>query len=235
MRIHANAALALKRRERLTRRVLEDGWSITSDSRQVGRLPVRCPGRGRPVPEPVRVSRIPVATEGRRGQILVGAAMPGLIRRKVYDFGYRATVTDHEDGVKVATVLEATRRGNVLIGASRELRETSVEPDPAMNALLAERALELAPGLAAVRILRSYAGVRPTLPSGMPVIGPVGGVEGLWLATGHEGAGIGLAPGTAEMICALVTGGETPVAADSFSPSRLLTDSSGVFEGVGWP
>lgn len=30
MRIHANAALTLKQRECLARRVVEDGWSITS-------------------------------------------------------------------------------------------------------------------------------------------------------------------------------------------------------------
>jgi len=170
---------------------------------------------------------------GRRGQILVGTPMPGLIRRKVYNFDYRATITDLEAGVQVATVLETTRRGNVLIGASREMHHTSTEPDAAVNALLAERALDLAPGLAGIRILRSYAGVRPTLPDGMPAIGPVEGVEGLWLASGHEGAGIGLAPGTAEMICSLIVGDEPPVDPEAFNPSRLVPDSVGVSTEAG--
>ncbi len=93
-----------------------------------------------------------------------------------------------------------------------------------MDALLAARALELAPGLAGVRILRSYAGVRPTLPDGRPVIGELDGAEGLCLACGHEGAGIGLAPATAEMICSLIGGGESPVEPADFSPDRLRCD-----------
>ncbi len=160
---------------------------------------------------------------GRRGQILVGAPTPGLIRRKVYDFGYRATVVDHDQGVQVATVLETTRRGNVLIGASREFRETASASDAAVDALLAARALELAPGLAGIQILRSYAGVRPTLRDSIPVIGELDGAQGLWLACGHEGAGIGLAPATAELICSLISGGEPLVEPAAFSPDRLFS------------
>ncbi len=158
---------------------------------------------------------------GRRGQILVSAPSPGLIRRKVYDFGYLATVESRGEGVEVATVLETTRRGNVLIGASREFDSAPGHPDDDVNALLAARALRLAPALADLRILRSYAGMRPTLADGLPAIGPVAGVEGLWLAGGHEGSGIGLAAGTAEMLAALLTGGATPVSPEMFSPGRF--------------
>jgi glycine/D-amino acid oxidase-like deaminating enzyme len=161
---------------------------------------------------------------GRRGQILVSAPAPGLIRHKVYDFGYRATVREQgEDGVQVATVLENTRRGNVLIGASREFRETTADPDPAVDAVLARRALELAPGLAHLKILRSYAGIRPTLPDGIPAIGPVESVHGLLVASGHEGAGIGLAPATAEVITAEIVGGEAPVSPQPFLPGRFTS------------
>lgn len=158
---------------------------------------------------------------GRRGQILVSAPAPGLIRHKVYDFGYRATVREQEAAsVQVATVLETTRRGNVLIGASREFRETTADPEPDVDAKLARHALELAPGLAGLQILRSYAGIRPTLPDGMPAIGPVESIPGLLVAAGHEGAGIGLAPATAELIAAAVTDG-APAIPDAFLPGRF--------------
>ena len=163
---------------------------------------------------------------GRRGQILVGAPAPELIGHKVYDFGYRATVRDlDDDAVQVATVLECTRRGNVLIGASREFRETSAEPDPAVDAELARQALRLAPGLAGLKILRSYAGIRPTLPDGMPAIGACGSVDGLFAAAGHEGAGIGLAPATAELIAAAITGADPPVPPEPFDPGRFGADA----------
>lgn len=164
---------------------------------------------------------------GRRGQILVSAPAPGLIRHKVYDFGYRATVREQEVGaVQVATVLENTRRGNVLIGASREFRETTSEPEPAVDAALARHALELAPGLAGLKILRSYAGVRPTLPDGIPAIGRVGSIPGLLVAAGHEGAGIGLAPATAEVIAGAVAGDDPPLAPDPFLPGRFSSSRS---------
>lgn len=159
---------------------------------------------------------------GRRGQILVSAPTSGLIRHKVYDFGYRATVRNlDDDAVQVAAVIECTRRGNVLIGSSREFRETSAEPDLAVDAALARQALELAPGLAGLKILRSYAGIRPTLPDGMPAIGACGSVGGLFVASGHEGAGIGLAPATAELIAAAISGDGAPVSPEPFDPGRF--------------
>lgn len=159
---------------------------------------------------------------GRRGQILVSAPSPNLIKHKVYDFGYRATVRDQDAAsIQVATVLESTRRGNVLIGASREFRETAAGADPGVDAELARHALEFAPGLAGLKILRSYAGVRPTLPDGMPAIGPVESIRGLLVACGHEGAGIGLAPATAELIAAAITGADTPLAPEPFLPKRF--------------
>ena len=165
---------------------------------------------------------------GRRGQILVSAPHPGLIRRKVYDFGYQATIESRGAGVEVATVLETTRRGNVLIGASREFGDSAAAPDIDVNARLAAGALELAPGLGGLEILRSYAGVRPAIEDGLPAIGPAAGLDGLWLACGHEGAGIGLAPGTAEMIAAMLTGAVPPVAPEAFSPGRFGAGRVGV-------
>ena len=55
----------------------------------------------------------------------------------------------------------------------------------------------------------------------LPVIGPDPAVPGLYHATGHEGAGIGLAPATAELLTAIIDG--TPAAVDPapFSPARF--------------
>ena len=46
-------------------------------------------------------------------------------------------------------------------------------------------------------------------------------MPGLFHATGHEGAGIGLAPATAvELITALIDGARPPVDATPFTPAR---------------
>jgi glycine/D-amino acid oxidase-like deaminating enzyme len=70
---------------------------------------------------------------------------------------------------------------------------------------IAARAVRYLPPLAARTAIRAYAGLRPWSPDHLPLIGPVDGVSGLYLATGHEGAGIGLAPVTGEVIARWLT------------------------------
>lgn len=51
----------------------------------------------------------------------------------------------------------------------------------------------LFPPLAAVRPTRTWAGLRPVTPDGLPILGPAPDVTGLWYATGHGRNGILLA------------------------------------------
>ena len=69
---------------------------------------------------------------------------------------------------------------------------------------MARRAIALFPFLARVRVIRSYTGFRQASPDHLPIIGADPAVPGLFHATGHEGAGIGLAPATAELVAALI-------------------------------
>ena len=72
-----------------------------------------------------------------------------------------------------------------------------------------------------MKVQRYYAGFRPYLPDHLPAIGPDASVSGLFHACGHEGAGIGLAPATGEMIVALLTGEDPIVSPEPFRPSRF--------------
>jgi len=72
-----------------------------------------------------------------------------------------------------------------------------------------------------VRSIRAYTGYRPASPDHLPIIGGDARVAGLYHATGHEGAGIGLAPATAELLTALIDGGPAPVDPASFAPARF--------------
>jgi D-hydroxyproline dehydrogenase subunit beta len=69
----------------------------------------------------------------------------------------------------------------------------------------------LFPMLADVDLLRVYVGFRPWVPDHLPIIGEDPQVRGLWHATGHEGAGIGLAPATGQLIRAGITDTPPPV------------------------
>lgn len=66
-------------------------------------------------------------------------------------------------------------------------------------------------------------GLRPYLADGRPLIGPVPGAPGLFLATGHEGSGLCMAMATAELVRDLVEGRPPKVSAAAFAPGgRLL-------------
>jgi glycine/D-amino acid oxidase-like deaminating enzyme len=169
-----------------------------------------------------------VPVRPRRGRILVTEPLPpAAIRHKVYEADYVGAVVSDSAALQCSAVVEGTASGTILIGSSRDGAGFSTAPDPAALAEMARRAVGLFPFLAGVRALRSYTGFRPASPDHLPVIGADAEVDGLFHATGHEGAGIGLAPATAELITALVTGTAPPVDPAPFAPGRFVVEVSG--------
>jgi glycine/D-amino acid oxidase-like deaminating enzyme len=114
----------------------------------------------------------------------------------------------------------------VLIGSSRERvgfdRRYSL---PAMQAMAAQ-ALALFPTLADTRIIRSYLGFRPYCPDHLPVIGHDPRAPGLWHASGHEGAGIGLSVGTAKLLTQALTGQACDMDLSRFAPDRFTKEAA---------
>ncbi|WP_367127625.1 NAD(P)/FAD-dependent oxidoreductase [Saccharothrix sp. HUAS TT1] len=157
---------------------------------------------------------LPVAP--RRGTVLVTSRMPQRVRHKVYDADYVGAVGSDAADLQVSGVVESTAAGTVLIGSSRERRGFDERIEAGVLAALAAKALLLFPFLADVQVMRAYGGFRPFVPDHLPVIGPDHRLPGLWHATGHEGAGIGLSLATAEVLCGQVVRdgpGEDPLAA----------------------
>lgn len=164
-------------------------------------------------------SFLPIAP--RKGFILVSVPTPHLIRHKVYDADYVANVASDDAGIQSSAVVESTRSGTILIGASRQRVGFNTNFDVSVIKLLATQAIALFPVLKKVQLMRAYYGFRPYAPDHLPVIGEDPLIKGLWHAAGHEGAGIGLAPATAELIGAQIVGSDTFMDAESFSPSRF--------------
>jgi glycine/D-amino acid oxidase-like deaminating enzyme len=157
----------------------------------------------------------------RRGHVLVTEPLPLLIRHKVYESDYVTTVMSDSGDPQCSAVMEGTKAGPVLIGSSREFAGFDRRPSLPVMGAIAARAAAIFPVLARARVLRSYLGFRPASPDHLPVIGPDTAVGGLYHASGHEGAGIGLAPGTAEIVVALLAGQSAPVDPGPFAPARL--------------
>ena len=86
---------------------------------------------------------------------------------------------------------------------------------------LAAQAVGLFPFLADVTLLRTYLGFRPYCPDHLPIIGEDPRAPGLIHACGHEGAGIGLAAATAELLAQHVTGRTPDLDLTPFRPDRF--------------
>ncbi|MCX4657115.1 FAD-binding oxidoreductase [Streptomyces microflavus] len=169
----------------------------------------------------------PVEILPRRGFVLVTEPLPPMIRHKVYSADYVANVASSDEGLETSCVVEGTRAGTILIGASRERVGFDTAMNPAVVATLAAQACRLFPFLRGVHLIRAYRGFRPYCPDHLPVIGPDPRVPGVVHACGHEGAGIGLAPGTGALVTAQLLGrpwrGADPVAHTGLLPDRFLT------------
>ncbi len=163
----------------------------------------------------------PVPVLPRRGFILVTEPLPATVHHKVYAADYVANVASDSAGLETSPVIESTRAGTVLIGASRERVGFDRTPSYDVLGRLAAQAIALFPVLAGARVQRTYRGFRPYCPDHLPVIGADPRVDGLVHACGHEGAGIGLAPATAVLVTETVTGAVPSMPVDAFSPLRF--------------
>jgi glycine/D-amino acid oxidase-like deaminating enzyme len=88
------------------------------------------------------------------------------------------------------------------------------EPDADVWARVVREAGErFVPGLAGADVVRTRACARPQSFDGRPLVGPVGDIEGVWIAAGHGPWGISAGPGTARLAAdALLGRAEVPAA-----------------------
>ncbi len=165
--------------------------------------------------------RAPVPVLPRRGFILVTEPLGDIVRHKVYGADYVDNVASSAERLETSPVIESTRAGTVLIGASRERVGFDRTVSYDVLGRLAAQARALFPVLGSARVQRTYRGFRPYCPDHLPVIGLDPRVDGVVHACGHEGAGIGLAPATGRLVAQALTGSATSMPLDAFSPVRF--------------
>lgn len=163
---------------------------------------------------------VPLPVKPRRGMVLVTSRMPHRIFHKVYDGDYVSAVGSSDAALQTSSVIETTAAGTVLIGSSRQQIGFDSRLTVAVLRELAQKALRLFPFLSEMSVMRSYGGFRPFMPDHLPVIGADPRLPGLWHATGHEGAGIGLSVATGALLADLMTGATPAIDAAAFSPAR---------------
>jgi glycine oxidase len=110
--------------------------------------------------------------------------------------------------------------GRLLLGATVEEAGFDKRVVPETLQRLREAALELVPRLADARILEGWAGLRPGTPDALPILGGTA-TPGYYVATGHFRDGILLAPITAAVMAAVITGTQPSLDLSAFSPARF--------------
>lgn len=115
--------------------------------------------------------------------------------------------------------------GRYVLGATMEERgyETDVTAGGVFELL--RDAIELVPGISELVIEEQEAGLRPGTPDNAPALG-AGALDGLHWAAGHHRNGILLAPVTADLLLASLTGAPLGELAAPFTPGRFTTGST---------
>jgi glycine oxidase len=112
--------------------------------------------------------------------------------------------------------------GRVLIGSTEE----HVGFDKATTAEgicnLLDLGVRLVPRLGSAALEKTWAGLRPGSPDGIPYIGTIAGIEKLYVAAGHFRAGIQLSPGTALLLKERILGQPLSIPMDAFRLNRKM-------------
>ncbi len=110
--------------------------------------------------------------------------------------------------------------GGCLIGSTRQFRgmDRTLNRELLHRSLL--RAARYAPALRDLPIVRTWVGLRPYSIDKQPLIGPWPGADGLWIASGHEGLGISLAPITGQLIAQQIAGRPCALDPTPYLPAR---------------
>ncbi len=157
----------------------------------------------------------------RKGHLVITDRYPGYLHHQVLELGYLKSAhgSDHDS---VAFNVQPRRTGQLLVGSSRQFDVSDPKVDNHILKRMIDRAVEYMPGIAVLSAIRVWTGFRAATPDSLPVIGPHPEIDGLFLATGHEGLGITTSLGTAALISAHLTGQDAAIDPTPYLPSRLM-------------
>jgi glycine oxidase len=114
--------------------------------------------------------------------------------------------------------------GRVLIGSTEEDVGFDKRPTAGYVGELLALGCALVPDLGSATLERCWAGLRPGSPDGLPFLGPVPGLDNLFVAAGHFRAGLQLSPATGLVMQELLLGKRTTVPLEPFRLDRSPSD-----------
>jgi glycine oxidase len=147
----------------------------------------------------------PMAVAPVRGQMVALPWPAGARRAIVYGHGCYLVARGEE----------------AIAGSTMEYVGFRSEVSPAGLARIVAGATALCPSFTRASVRRTWAGLRPVTPDGLPIIGAEPRLPGLWYATGHGRNGILLAGITGAIIRQLLAGEPTEEELAPFDPARF--------------
>jgi glycine oxidase len=147
----------------------------------------------------------PLSVEPVRGQMLAVTRPAGLGDVVLYGRGHYLL----------------TRGQEVWAGATMEHAGFAAETTEEGISRIRAAADQLCAPIHGVPIARTWAGLRPGTPDGLPVIGPEPRAKGLWYAAGHGRNGVLLAGITGVVLAQMMAGEATLESVHAFRPERF--------------
>lgn len=144
-----------------------------------------------------------------RAGALTTQPLPGLINQPLGVFRPYIEIIPTNSG-PVLILVSAT---NDLVG-----RDNTIEFNAMTNTVL-KRVVAMVPALGDAEIIRGWSGLRPMPIDGLPIMGPVPGIDGLLIATGHSG--YTLAQITGKTITELIIQGRSTTPMEAYALGRF--------------
>ncbi|MDZ7759818.1 MAG: FAD-binding oxidoreductase [Desulfovermiculus sp.] len=158
----------------------------------------------------------------RKGQLAVTQPAGTLLLHPLLSATYIAAKFDPElaGSGEQGVSMEQTDHKTLLLGSTREFVGFDRSTTSQGIIGIAKRCTAIVPALKELHIIRSFAGLRPYTPDGLPILGPAPGVDNVYIAAGHEGDGIALAPITGELMAQMILEGKTDFPLNEFRMDR---------------
>ena len=189
----------------------------------------------RPTPSGWEIETSGGVVQADRVIVATGAVSPALLKPLGIDVpivpakGYSITLKG--DGTRPSQALYMTESKIGVSGFEEGVRIAGVFELPGKDLTIDKRRLDVVvkdacsyladwhPSTSETSV-EGWAGFRPATPDSLPLLGPVPGHEGLFLATGHGMLGVTLAPSTGALLAEMILDGAAPAWVAPMRPDR---------------
>lgn len=114
------------------------------------------------------------------------------------------------------------RDGHIVCGSSMNHLGFDQRPSTQVQKDIYKASLNMVPALAELQIVKQWAGLRPSSPTGIPYIGQMPHISNLWANFGHYRNGLCMGPASAQLLRQLVLQQPTLVDPQSYTPNALV-------------